>query len=145
MALSNGSFVLPGIPDLSKEVESRLVTILAGAGVAQVVNPAVPMEGVTVYNYSGNWIRGVITLSAGIAAVGTAATRAFLVPPQASYSVDFADDGNAGSAVGAIGAIDSISVAPVATPIAAGVVEASTLALSAAAVAGFVAFNFTTS
>jgi hypothetical protein len=141
MSITNGSFTAPIAPDLTKEAEGFVVAVAAGAGVAAVVNPAQPEQGATVFNVSNNWIRGTITFTAGVVALGAAATRVFVVPPGGTYSFDFADEGATDSATGAIGAIDSISIIAV-TPPATGVVEASTLAAATAAVAGYVAVNF---
>jgi hypothetical protein len=144
MSLTNGSFAAPTAADLNKEVESFAVTIVAGAGVAQVVNPAQAEEGVTVFNVSNNVIRATVVFSAGIVAAGGAATRAFLVPAGGTASIDWADSGATDSAQGNIGAIDSLSIVPVTIPVAAGVVEASTLAVAAAATPGYVLVNFAT-
>jgi hypothetical protein len=144
LSLTNGSFAAPTAADLNKEVESFAVTIAAGAGVAAVVDPAQPEEGVTVFNVSNNVVRATVTFSAGIVAAGGAATRAFLVPAGGTASIDWADSGATDSAQGALGAIDSLSIAPVAIPVAAGVVEASALALATTATAGYVLVNFAT-
>lgn len=142
MSITNGSFSAPVSPDLSKELESQVGTIAAGAGAAMVFNPAQPQQGATVYNVSNNVIRGTVTLTAGTVALGAAATRAFTVPAGGTYSFDLADEGLTDSATGAIGAIDSISIVPVTVPAAAGVAEASTLAVAVAATAGYVVVNF---
>lgn len=142
MSLTSGSFSAPTPPDLAKEAEGFTYTILAGAGVAGVVNPAQPQQGFTAFNVSNNAVRGTITFTAGIVAAGGAATRVFLIPAGGTYSADFADEGTTDSVTGAIGAIDSISFVPVSLPVAAGVVEDSTLAVAAAATAGYVAINF---
>jgi hypothetical protein len=137
--LTNGSFSIPLSPDVTKEVGAFVVGIPAGAGVAQVVNPAVPVQSVTAYNYTTNLIRGTVTFSAGVTATGVAATRTFLVPPGATYSLDFSNhDGD--NAVGAIDAIDSISF--IAVLPGAVTAEASALVAATAAVAGVVYLNF---
>lgn len=139
MSATHGSFAAPISPDLTKVVESYVVNVVAGAGAAQVVNPTVPVQAVTVYNYTTNIMRATVVFSAGITGVNAPALRTFLVPPGASYSVDFAD--HAGdNAVGAIDAIDSISF--IAVQSGAAVAEASTLAAAIAASAGQVYANF---
>jgi hypothetical protein len=60
-----------------------------------------------------------------------------------SYSFDLQDEDAASEAAGAVDGIESISIAPVVLPVVAGVVESSTLVVSAAATAGYVACNFT--
>lgn len=142
MSITNGSFSAPIAPDLAKEAEAFVYTIAAGAGVVGVVNPAQPQQGFTAYNVSNNAVRGTITFTAGIVAAGAAATRVFLIPAGGTYTADFADESLTDSATGAIGAIDSISYVPVTVPAAAGVAEVSTLAVAAAATAGFVVTNF---
>ena len=82
-----------------------------------------------------------MAFTAGITAVGAAATRVFLIPPGGTYSADFADEGASDNAIGALNAIDSVSLIAVIAP-AAGVVEASTLLAATAAIAGYVAINF---
>lgn len=143
MSISSGSFSAPIAPDLSKELESQVGTIVSGAGVPMVFNNLQPQQGATVYNVSNNTIRGTVTLTAGTIALGAAATRTFLVPAGGTYSFDLADESITDSATGAIGAIDSISIVPVTIPAVAGVVEASTLAVATAAVAGTVFVNWT--
>lgn len=139
MSMTNGSFAAPLTPDLTKAVESYVVGIPAGAGVAQVVNPTVPVQGLTAYNYTSNVLRGTVTFSAGVTGVNAAAVRTFLVPPGATYSLDFSDhDGD--NAVGAIDAIDSVSLIAVAP--GAVTAEASTLLAATAAVAGLAYINF---
>lgn len=139
MSMTNGSFSVPLSPDVTKEVGAFVVGIPAGAGVAQVVNPAVPVQGLTAFNYTTNLLRGTVTFSAGVTANGIAATRVFLVPPGASYSLDFSDhDGD--NAIGAIDAIESVSFIAVAP--GAATAEASTLAAATAAVAGVAYVNF---
>lgn len=142
MALSSGSFSAPIAPDLGKELESQVGTIAAGAGVPMVFNNLQPQQGATIYNVSGNVIRGTVLLTAGIIALGAAATRAFTIPAGGTYSFDLADEGITDSATGAIGAIDQITIVPVTVPVAAGVVEASTMVVAAAATAGYVVVNW---
>lgn len=138
MAMTNGSFAAPITPDLTKVVESYVVGIPAGAGVAQIVNPTVPVQGLTAYNYTTNVLRGTITLSAGVTGTNAVALRTFLVPPGATYSVDFSDhDGD--NAVGAIDAIDSVSFIAVAPGDVTA--EASTLVAAVAAAAGVAYVN----
>lgn len=144
MSTTSGFFNASTTPDNTHEVESFVSTIVAGAGVAQVVNPTQPEQSATVFNYSANWVRGIVTFTTGVTALGGAATRAFLVPPNGTFNLDFSSENDAASAAGVLGSIDSISLAPVAMPVAAGVVEASTLGLAAAASAGYVAVNFAT-
>jgi hypothetical protein len=111
----------------------------AGASVAQVVNPSVPMQGLTVFNYTTNLVRGIVTLTAGITGTNAVGLRTFLVPPGGSYSVDFAD--HAGdNASGAIDAIDSVSFSAVLAGVATA--EASTLATNGTTVAGSLFINF---
>jgi len=139
MSMTNGSFAAPLTPDLTKAVESYVVGIPAGAGVAQVVNPTVPVQGLTAYNYTSNVLRGTVTFSAGVTGVNAAPVRTFLVPPGATYSLDFSDhDGD--NAIGAIDAIDSVSLIAVAP--GAVTAEASTLLAATAAVAGLAYINF---
>jgi hypothetical protein len=139
MSMTNGSFAAPISPDLTKAVESYVVGIPAGAGVAQVVNPTVPVQGLTAYNYTTNVLRGTVTFSAGVTGTNAAPVRTFLVPPGATYSLDFADhDGD--NAVGAIDAIDSVSFIAVAP--GAVTAEASTLVAATAAAAGLAYVNF---
>lgn len=139
MSMTNGSFAAPISPDLTKEVQSFVVAIPAGAGAAQVVNPTVPVQAFTAYNYSNNLVRGTVTFSAGVTASGVAATRTFLVPPGASASIDFAD--HAGdNAVGSVDGIDSVSF--IAVDAGAATAEAGTLAATATASAGLVYVNF---
>jgi hypothetical protein len=107
-----------------------------------VFNNLQPQQGATIYNVSNNVIRGTVVLTAGTVAVGAAATRTFTVPAGGTYSFDLADEGTTDSATGAIGSIDSISIVPVTVPVAAGVVEASVLAVAAAATAGYVVVNW---
>lgn len=142
MSITNGSFAAPVAPDLSKEVESFIVAVAAGAGAAQIVNPTQPQQGFTAYNVSNNWMRGTIVFTAGVVAVGAAATRTFVIPPGGTASEDFADEGMTDSATGAIGAIDSISFIAVTPPASGTVVESSALVAAAVAVAGHVAVNF---
>lgn len=139
MSLTNGSFAAPISPDTTKAVESYVVSIPAGAGVAQVVNPTVPVQGFTAYNYTTNLLRGTVTFSAGVVGVNAAPVRTFLVPPGATYSLDFADhDGD--NAVGAVDAIDAVSFIAVAPGVATA--EASTLVAATAASAGLAYVNF---
>lgn len=139
MSMTNGSFAAPISPDLTKVVESFVVGIPAGAGVAQIVNPSVAVQGLTAYNYTTNVLRGTITLSAGVTGTNVAALRTFLVPPGATYSVDFSDhDGD--NAVGAIDAIDSVSF--IAVDAGSVTAESSTLVAAAAAAAGLAYLNF---
>lgn len=140
MSTTAGSFSAPIAPDLTKEVQSFVAAIPAGAAVAQVVNPTVPVESVTAYNYTNNLLRATVTFTAGITATGAAATRTFLIPPGAVASYDWADEGNSDNAQGSLGAIDSLSVIAVAA--GAATAEASTLANNAASVAGLAYFNF---
>jgi hypothetical protein len=142
MSITNGSFSAPIVPDLAKELESQVGTIAAGAGVPMVFNNLQPQQGATIYNVSNNVIRGTVVLTAGTVAVGAAATRTFTVPAGGTYSFDLADEGTTDSATGAIGSIDSISIVPVTVPATAGVVEASVLAVAAAATAGYVVVNW---
>jgi hypothetical protein len=115
------------------------VGIPAGAGVAQVVNPTVPVQGLTAYNYTTNVLRGTVTFSAGVTGTNAAPVRTFLVPPGATYSLDFSDhDGD--NAVGAVDAIDSVSFIAVAP--GAVTAEASTLVAATAAAAGLAYVNF---
>jgi hypothetical protein len=142
MSMTGGAFSAPISPDLTKEVQSFVVSIPAGAGVAQVVNPNVPVQSMTTYNYTSNLIRGTVTFSAGIISTGVAATRTFLIPPGASASIDFADhDGD--NAVGSIDGIDSVSYVAVNPGVVTA--ESSTLVAAAAAVAGSVYVNFAAS
>jgi hypothetical protein len=142
MSLTSGNFTAPIAPDLAKEVESQIITIAAGAGVAQVSNPAQPQQGFTAYNVSNNLIRGTVVFTAGIVAAGGAATRTFLIPAGGTLSQDYADESMTDSATGAIGAIDSISFVPVTVPAAPGVAESSTLAVAAAATGGYIAIDY---
>jgi hypothetical protein len=142
MSMTGGAFSAPISPDLTKEVQSFVVAIPAGVGVAQVVNPSVPVQSVTTYNYSSNVVRGTVTFSAGVVSTGIAATRTFLVPPGASASIDFADhDGD--NAIGSVDGIDSISFIAVTPGVAT--TEASTLVATATAVAGLLYVNFASS
>lgn len=145
MSLTSGSFALtpvPVAPDLAKEVESHIITIVAGAGVAQVSNPAQNQQGFLVFNNSTNLIRGTVTFSAGIVAAGGAATRTFLIPANGTLAQDYADESTTDSVAGSIGAIDSISFVPVTAPAAAGVAESSTLAVATAATAGNIIVDY---
>ena len=143
MSMTSGNFSAIVSPDLTKEVQSYTVGVAAGAGVAQVVNPTIPVQATTVYNYTNNLMRAIVTFSVGITNTGAAATRTFLIPPGATASIDFADhDGD--NAVGAIDGIDSLSLSAV-TPVAGAVTEGGALALAAAATAGFVYLNFSAS
>lgn len=142
MSLTSGNFSAPIAPDLAKEVESHIITIVAGAGVAQVSNPAQAQQGFVAFNVSNNLIRGTVTFSAGIVAAGGAATRTFLIPAGGTLAQDYADESVTDSATGAIGAIDSISFVPVTAPVVAGVVESSTLAVAAAATGGYIAVDY---
>lgn len=141
MSTTAGSFSAPIAPDLNKEVQSFAVGVAAGAGVAQVVNPSIPVESVTAFNYSNNLLRATVTFTAGINATGTTTSRTFLIPPGATASYDWADEGATDSVVGGLGPIDSLSVQAVA-PVAGAVSESGTLAAATAATAGFVYFNF---
>jgi hypothetical protein len=142
LSMSSGAFSAPIAADLTKEVVSYVVAIPAGAGVAQVVDPAVPVQALTAYNYSSALVRAVVTFAAGITSTGVAATRTFLVPPGATASLDFADhDGD--NAVGHVNAIESVSF--IAVVPGAATAEASTLAAATAAVAGLVYVNFSAS
>jgi hypothetical protein len=140
MSTTAGSFAVPVAPDLNKEVQSFVAAIPAGTAVAQVVNPTVPVESVTAYNYTSNLLRATVTFTAGINATGAAATRTFLIPPGAVASYDWADEGATDNAIGALGAIDSLSV--IAVNAGAATAEASTLAANATSVAGLAYFNF---
>ena len=142
MSLTSGNFSAPIAPDLAKEVESHIVTIVAGAGVAQVSNPAQPQQGFVAFNVSNNLIRGTVTFVAGIVAVGGAPTRTFLIPAGGTLAQDYADESTTDSATGAIGAIESISFVPVTAPVVAGVIESSTLAVAAAATGGYIAVDY---
>jgi hypothetical protein len=142
MAMTGGSFSAPLSPDLSKEVGSFVAAIPAGAGVAQVVDPAVPVQSATLYNTSPNLVRATFTFTAGIVALGVAATRCILVPAGGTATVDFADhDGD--NAVGALDGINSISVIAVIPGTVT--TEASTLLAATAAVAGNVYINVASS
>lgn len=139
MSQTNGSMTAIVAADLTKVTEAYVVNVAAGAGAAQVVNPTVPVQSATVYNYTNNLMRGTVTFSAGITGVNAAALRTFLVPAGATYTIDFADhDGD--NAIGAVDAIDSISF--IAVQAGAGVAEASTLIAAVAALAGQVYCNF---
>ena len=142
MSMTNGSFAAPTSPDLTKEIQSFVVSVPAGAGAPQVVNPTVAVQAFTAYNYTNNLVRGTVTFSAGVTATGAIPTRSFLVPPGATASIDFADsDGD-----NALGAIDSIDVITFIAVIAgATTAEASTLATATAATAGLLYVNFSAS
>ena len=142
MSMTNGSFAAPLSPDLSKAVESFVVGVQAGAGVAAVVNPSVPMQALTAYNYTSNLLRATVTFSAGIVGTNAAPVRTFLIPPGATATLDFADH-SGDNAVGAIDGIDSVSV--IAVIPGAVTAEASTLAAATAAVAGVAYINFSAS
>jgi len=73
--MTNGSFSAPLAADLTKEIQSFVAYIPAGAGVAQVVNPSVPVQGVTAYNYTANLVRATVTFTAGITTTGAAAAE----------------------------------------------------------------------
>lgn len=140
MSTTSGSFAAILQPDLTKEAVGYTVGVAAGAGAAQVVNPAVPVQSVTIYNYTTNLMRATVTFTEGITSTGT---RTVLVPPSATATVDFANnDGD--NAVGAIDGIDSVSLIAV-TPAAGAVTEASMIPEATAAVAGFVYLNFAAS
>jgi hypothetical protein len=143
MSISSGYFQALTTPDLIKEQWSSVQTIVAGAGVAQIHNPPAPMQGVTVLNSSQNWVRGITTFAPGLSGVTPAAQRTFLVAPMGSYSFDLQDEDAASEAAGAVDGIGSISIVPVVLPVVAGIVESSTLAVAAAATAGYIACNFT--
>lgn len=136
MSLTNGSFTPVGSPDLTKSAESFIVGIPAGAGVAQVVNPAQPQQAFTFFNTTNNWLRGTVAYVSGTIGTGDGT---FLVPPGGTYSWDSADhDGD--NALGAVNAVDSISVIAVNT--GAATAAASALVAATAAVAGVAAVNF---
>jgi hypothetical protein len=139
MSVTSGSFSAPLGPDLAKEIQSYVIGIPAGAGVAQTVNPTVAVQAVTLFNYTNNLLRATVTFSAGIVAAGAAATRTFLVPAGATYTIDFSAHGN-DNVVGAVDAIDSLSVIAVVS--GAATAEASTLTAATAAVAGVAYANF---
>jgi hypothetical protein len=137
--MTSGSFAAPISPDLTKAIESYVVGIPAGAGVAQLVSPTVSVQGLTAYNYTSNLLRGTVTFSAGVTGTNAAGVRTFLVPPGATYSVDFSDhDGD--NAVGSVDAIESVEFIAV-TP-GAVTAEASTLTAAVSAVAGVAYVNF---
>ncbi len=148
MSLTSGSFnapIAPVAPDLAKEVESHIITIVAGAGVAQVSNPVQPQQGFVAFNVSNNLIRGTVTFSAGIVAAGGAATRTFLIPANGTLAQDYADESTTDSVAGSIGAIDSISFVPVTAPAAAGIAEGSTLSIATTASAGTIIVDYLSS
>jgi hypothetical protein len=125
---TSGSFVpSAATADLAKEVGSHVAVIPAGGNVAQVVNPAVPQQSLTAYNLSSQYIRGTVTLSVGITATGAAATRVFLLPPNATYSLDLGS--SIDDLTGNIEAIDSISYQAVTV---AATAESGTLAAAGA-------------
>jgi hypothetical protein len=139
MSMTGGAFSAPISPDLTKEVQSFVVAIPAGVGVAQVVNPNIPVQSVTAYNYSSNVVRGTVTFSVGVVSAGVAATRTFLVPPGASASIDFADH-YGDNATGSVDGVDSISFIAVIPGVTT--TEASTLVAATTAVAGLMYVNF---
>lgn len=133
-AITSGSFTpSAATADLAKEVGSNVAVIPAGGNVAQTVNPAVPMQGFVAYNMSSQYVRGTIALSAGITAVGAAATRVFVLPPNSSYALDLGNDND--DLGGIIEAIDSITYQAVTI---AATAEASTLAAAPALAANAV-------
>jgi hypothetical protein len=140
LSTTAGSFNAPTLPDLAKEVQSFVAVLPAGAAVAQVIDPTVPVEAVTAYNYSQNLLRATVTFTATITATGAAATRTFLIPPGATASYDWADEASSDNAQGSIGAIASLSV--IAVTAGAATAEASTLVANATSVAGLAYFNF---
>lgn len=142
MGATSGSFSPALSSDLTKEIGGWIVDIPAGAGVAQTVNPAVPFQSFTVNNLSLNWVRGTVTFTAGIISNAVAATRAFLISPNATVSFDLANsDGD--NAAGSIDAIDSISFIAVQPGTASA--EVSTLVAATAAVAGKMNIQFASS
>jgi hypothetical protein len=109
MSMTSGSFSLPYVPtpDNTKQLWSS--TIAFGAAPAPaIVNPPNLMQGVTTYNPSAYWLRGVVTYSAGITSNGPATEHCFMVPPFGVDSFDLsAHDQSAGGV--AVPSIDSIS------------------------------------
>ena len=131
---TSGSFTpSAATADLAVELGAHVAVIPAGGNVAQTVNPAVPQQAFTAYNLSSQYVRGVVTLSAGITAVGAAATRVFLMPPNSTYSLDLGSSINDLS--GIIEAIDSVTYQAVTV---AATAEVSTLAAAAALAANAV-------
>lgn len=124
---TSGSFTPPNSSavafDPTKELGSFVVGIPAATNLPQVVNPAVDQQSFTVFNTSSSFVRGTVTFQAGITATGAAATRAFLVPPAGTYSMDFGSDYV--DVAGNIEAIDSIIF--VGVTIGTTTAEASTL------------------
>lgn len=140
MSISSGSFAAPIPADNTKEAWSSVVGFAAGAGVAQAINPPNPMSAFTLFNTTSNVLRGTIAFTAGTTAVGAAATQTFLVPAGGTLSVDFQEhDGD--NAVGQLMSIDSVTLIPV--TVGAITAEASTLAASAATIAGVALISFT--
>jgi hypothetical protein len=84
-------------------------TIAFGAAPAPViVNPPNLMSGVTTYNPTQYWLRGVVTYSVGITSNGPPTEHCFMVPPYGEDSFDLsAHDQSAGGV--ATPPIESIS------------------------------------
>lgn len=140
--VTNGSFAAPVTLDNNKEIGSHYVVIPAATNAAQVVNPAPNQQGATIFNMSAFLVRALVTFVAGINAVGAAATRVVLVPPNGTYSFDLSSpDGD--NDPGNIQPIDSISLQVVTAP--AATAEASTLTAPASiASAASLVVNFVT-
>ena len=127
MASTSGSLANSTVSaaDLGKEITAHDIVIPL-ANTAQVVNPGVPMDAVTVYNTSALYqVRGVVTFSAGVNSTTPAAERCFIVPQLGVYTVDFSDKLN-DDASGSIGAIDSISFQALSAPAGSGLSSART-------------------
>jgi len=136
MASSAGGFNTPITADVRKASASH-VSVIPAAGTAQVVNPVAPINAFTAFNVSSKWVRGTITFAAGVTNDGSAATTVFLIPPQGTYSQDYASDSGV---TGDVPAVDSISYVSIATPTASA--EASTLAALVANADATVVTNF---
>lgn len=91
MSMTSGSFNAAIATDNIKEVGSHAVVIPAATNAIQTVNPTPAHQAATIYNLSAEYVRVVWTFSAGVTNVGAAATRVSLIPPQATYSLDFSD------------------------------------------------------
>jgi hypothetical protein len=124
--------------DTNKELGSYIVTMVGGAGVAQLVTPTTQYQGLTAVNISENWVRLKVTFTAATVTATAAATKVILIAPGGSGAVDFTRDPVTNSSTGTI---QSFEVSPVTVPVVAGAVEVSTLALAAAALAGYVTIN----
>lgn len=139
MSLTNGSFSPALIADLNKGLASLVSEFTTGAPFSNIAAPFSPQQGVTVFNVSGNLVRGTATYVPGTVFTGPAAQQAFLIPAGGTFSVDLSDDGS-----GDYAAFASILFEVVTPPAPGAFIEISTLAAAPAAQPGQLIVNYAT-